>query len=70
MPWSSLELSVFVNALAEELPEDFPRSLGDLMSDPERNANKILSVCDRTYASLSPEARSRVAKLAETLAKA
>jgi nitrate reductase assembly molybdenum cofactor insertion protein NarJ len=67
--WTTLEMSVLVNALAKELPEYLPTSLSDLMADPERNAKKILSECVRTFASLSPEGRSRVAKHAEALAR-
>lgn len=69
MSWTTLEISVLVNALVTESPEDLPQALGKLMSDPERNANMILSMCDRTFANLSPEGRSRVAKHAEALAR-
>jgi len=69
MPWTTLEISVLVNALAKESPEELPQSLSKLMADPERNASTILSLCDLTFASLSPEGRYRVAKNSETLAR-
>jgi hypothetical protein len=69
MSWTTLEISVLINALAKESPESLPRSLSKLLADPEGNAKTILSECDRTFASLSPEGRSRVVKHAEALAR-
>jgi hypothetical protein len=69
MSWTALEMSVLINALAKESPEGLPRSLSELMANPDRNAKTILLICDRAFASLSPEVRSRVAKHAEALAR-
>lgn len=69
MSWTPLEMSVLINALAKESPEDLSTSLSELMADPDRNAKTILSMCDQAYASLPPEGKLRVAKHAEALAR-
>ena len=69
MRWSTLELSVLVNALTSASSDETVAQLSQLMSDPVRNNEEILEICGQTFSQLPPEARWKVAEHAQTLAK-